>query len=80
MMGGENLLGAITKLTDDYGENIDTKYKEQTIKNISILHEGDDGYIAVAAKKEKEYVQYHFHISHPMLKIQHIESKVKNLK
>ena len=62
MIGGKNLLRAITKLTDDYGENIDTKYKEQAIKNISILHEGDDGYIAVAAKKEKEYVQYHYKV------------------
>jgi len=60
--GGNNLLGAIRKLTEDIDDNIDPKFKEEAVKNISILHEGDDGFIAIAAKKGKEYVQYHYKV------------------
>lgn len=56
------MLGAIRKLTDDLEENIDPKFKEVAIKNISILHDNDDGFIAIAAKKGKEYVQYHYKV------------------
>lgn len=54
------MLNAIRKLTEDIEYNIDPKFKEQAVKNISILHDGDDGFIAIAAKKDKEYVQYHY--------------------
>lgn len=58
--GEINLLGAIRKLTENIDDNIDPKFKDEAVKNISILHEGDDGFIAIAAKKDKEYVQYHY--------------------
>jgi uncharacterized membrane protein len=54
------LLNAIRKLTEDIEYNIDPKIKEEAVKNISILHDGDDGFIAIAAKKDKEYIQYHY--------------------
>jgi hypothetical protein len=54
------LLNAIRKLTEDIEYNINPKFKDEAVKNISILHENDDGYIAIAAKKGKEYVQYHY--------------------
>ena len=57
------MLNAIRKLTEDIEYNIDPKFKEEAVKNISILHEGDDGYIAIAAKKDKEYVQYHYKVN-----------------
>jgi len=57
------LLNAIRKLTEDIEYNIDPKLKDEAVKNISILHEGDDGYIAIAAKKDKEYVQYHYKVN-----------------
>jgi hypothetical protein len=60
--GGNNLLGAIRKLTENIDDNIDPKFKEEAVKNISILHDGDDGFIAIAAKKGKEYVQYHYKV------------------
>ncbi len=56
------MLGAIRKLKDDIEDTIELKYKEEAIKNISMLHEGDDGYIAIAAKCGTEYVQYHYKI------------------
>lgn len=56
------MLNAIRKLTEDIEYNIDPKFKDEAVKNISILHEGDDGYIAIAAKKDKEYVQYHYKV------------------
>lgn len=58
--GGNNLLGAIRKLTEDIDDNIDPQFKEAAVKNISILHDGDDGFIAIAAKRGTEYVQYHY--------------------
>lgn len=61
--GGNNLLGAIRKLTENIEDNIEPKYKEVAIKNISMLHDNDDGFIAIAAKKGKEYVQYHYKIN-----------------
>jgi hypothetical protein len=57
------LLGAIRKLTEDIEYNIDPKFKDEAVKNVSILHEGDDGFITIAAKKDKEYVQYHYKIN-----------------
>ncbi|NOW87936.1 hypothetical protein B0H39_005967 [Clostridium beijerinckii] len=57
------MLSAIRKLTEDIEYNIDPKFKDEAVKNISILHEGDDGFIAIAAKKEKEYVQYHYKVN-----------------
>ena len=54
------MLNAIRKLTEDIEYNIDPKFKDEAVKNISIIHEGDDGFIAIAAKKGKEYVQYHY--------------------
>ncbi|MFW2491764.1 DNA-binding response regulator [Clostridium chromiireducens] len=57
------MLNAIRKLTEDIEYNIDPKFKDEAVKNISILHEGDDGYIAIAAKKDKEYVQYHYKVN-----------------
>ena len=39
--GGNNLLGAIRKLTEDIDDNIDPKFKEEAVKNISILHGRD---------------------------------------
>lgn len=56
------MLEAIRKLTEDIEYNIDPKFKDEAVKNISILHEGDDGFIAIAAKKDKEYVQYHYKV------------------
>ncbi len=56
------MLNAIRKLTEDIEYNIDPKFKDEAVKNISILHEGDDGFIAIAAKKDKEYVQYHYKV------------------
>ncbi|MVX66959.1 DNA-binding response regulator [Clostridium chromiireducens] len=57
------MLNAIRKLTEDIEYNIDPKFKDEAVKNISILHEGDDGFIAIAAKKDKEYVQYHYKVN-----------------
>ncbi len=57
------MLGAIRKLTEDLEDKIDHKYKEVAIKNISMLHDNDDGFIAIAAKKGSEYVQYHYKIN-----------------
>ncbi len=56
------MLGAIRNLTEDIDYNIDPNHKEKAVKNISILHDGDDGFIAIAAKKDKEYVQYHYKV------------------
>ncbi len=56
------MLNAIRKLTEDIEYNIDPKIKEEAVKNISMLHDGDDGFIAIAAKKDKEYVQYHYKV------------------
>jgi len=56
------LLGAIRKLTENIDDNIDPQFKEEAVKNISILHDGDDGFIAIAAKRGKEYVQYHYKV------------------
>lgn len=60
--GGNDLLGAIRKLTEDIDDNVESKYKEEAVKNISILHDGDDGFISIAAKNDKEYVQYHYKV------------------
>lgn len=54
------MLNTIRKLTEDIEYNIDPRFKDEAVKNISILHDGDDGFIAIAAKKDKEYVQYHY--------------------
>ncbi|MBW6411660.1 DNA-binding response regulator [Clostridium weizhouense] len=56
------MLGAIRNLTEDLNDNVDPKYKEVAIKNISMLHDNDDGFITIAAKKDKEYVQYHYKV------------------
>ncbi|PSM56689.1 replication protein [Clostridium diolis] len=57
------MLSAIRKLKEDIEYNIDPKFKDEAVKNISILHEGDDGFIAIAAKKDREYVQYHYKVN-----------------
>lgn len=57
------MLGAIRKLTEDFNEDIDSKHKNTAIKNISMLHNNDDGFIAIAAKNDSEYVQYHYKIN-----------------
>lgn len=54
------MFGTIRNLTESIDYNIDPKIKEEAVKNISILHDGDDGFIAIAAKKDMEYVQYHY--------------------
>lgn len=54
------MLNTIRKLTEDIKYDINPNFKEQAVKNISILHEGDDGFIAIGAKKGKKYVQYHY--------------------
>lgn len=57
------MLNAIRKLTEDIEYNIDPEITDEAVKNVSILHERDDGFIAIAAKKGKEYVQYHYKIN-----------------
>ena len=56
------MLGAIRKLTEDIDDNIDPKFKDIAVKNISMLHDGDDGFIAIAGKRDTEYVQYHYKV------------------
>lgn len=56
------MLSSIRRLTEELEDSIHPKYKEVAIKNISILHTKDDGFIAIAAKKDKEYDQYHYKV------------------
>ncbi|AOR25011.1 replication protein [Clostridium taeniosporum] len=56
------MLGAIRKLTENIEDTIEPKYKEVAVKNISMLHNNDDGFITIAAKKGKEYIQYHYKV------------------
>lgn len=56
------MLNAIRKLTEDTEYNIDPKFKDIAVKNISMLHDGDDGFIAIAGKKDTAYVQYHYKV------------------
>lgn len=57
------MLNAIRKLTEDIEYNIDPGSTDEAVKNVSILHEKDDGFIAIAAKKGNQYVQYHYKIN-----------------
>ena len=56
------MLGAIRKLTEDIDDHIDPKFKDIAVKNISMLHDGDDGFIAIAGKRDTAYVQYHYKV------------------
>ncbi|MCS6131088.1 helix-turn-helix domain-containing protein [Clostridium botulinum] len=56
------MLSAIRRLTEELEDSIHPKYKEVAIKNISILHTKDDGFITIAAKNDKKYDQYHYKI------------------
>ena len=54
--------GSIRKLKEDwnYEIEIDEIYVQDALNNIEMLHENDDGFIAVAEKKNKVWSQYHY--------------------
>nr|WP_312289491.1 DNA-binding response regulator [Clostridium chromiireducens] len=59
-MGGFDIINAIRKLTENYDINVSDTDIKGAIKNIELLHACDDGFITLAAKKEKEWSQFHY--------------------
>ena len=56
------MAGSIRKLKEEwnYEIEIDEIYVQDALKNIDMLHKKDDGFIAVAEKKDKVWSQYHY--------------------
>lgn len=56
------MAGSIRQLKEEwnYEINIDEIYVQDALNNIEMLHENDDGFIAVAEKKNKVWSQYHY--------------------
>lgn len=59
-MGGFDIINSVRKLTEDYEVNVSEEYVNSAIKNIELLHKNDDGFIAIAAKKDKDWTQFHY--------------------
>ena len=56
------MAGSIRKLKEEwnYEIEIDEIYVQDALNNIEMLHKKDDGFIAVAEKKDKVWSQYHY--------------------
>lgn len=59
-MGGFDIINAIRKLTESYGVSVSDDDIKGAINNIELLHACDDGFITLAAKKEKDWSQFHY--------------------
>ena len=55
---------SIRKLKEDwnYKIEIDEIYVQDAMKNIDMIHEGDDGFIAVGQKNIRSWHQYHYKV------------------
>jgi len=62
IMGDFDMIGAIRKLAEDYSIQVSDADIDGAIKNITLLHKGDDGFISLAAKKDKDWTQFHYKI------------------
>ena len=59
------MAGSIRKLKEEwnYEINIDEVYVKDALSNIEMLHEGDDGFVAVGQKMNKTWSQYHYKVN-----------------
>ena len=58
--GGINMISAVRNLIETYEIKVSDEHIKAAIKNVELLHKGDDGFISLAAKKEKEWSQFHY--------------------
>ena len=67
-------MGSIRKLKEEwnYEIEIDEIYVQDALNNIEMLHEGDDGFIAVGQKLNKSWNQYHY-------KVDELKENIKKL-
>ena len=54
------MISAVTKLTEEYEIKVSDEHIKAAVKNIELLHLDDDGFIAIAAKEDKEWSQFHY--------------------
>jgi DNA-binding CsgD family transcriptional regulator len=57
-----DMISAVRKLTEDYEINVSQDDINAAVKNIEILHLDDDGFIAIAAKKDNDWSQFHYRV------------------
>lgn len=56
------MISAVRKLTEEYEIKVSDEHIKAAVKNIELLHLGDDGFIAIAAKEDKEWSQFHYKV------------------
>lgn len=61
-MGGFDIINTIRKLTKSYEVNVSDDDINGAIKNIELLHQNDDGFITIAAKKKEDWSQFHYKV------------------
>lgn len=56
------MVNAVRKLLEDYEVNVPDECVKAAVKNIELLHIDDDGFIAIAAKENKDWSQFHYKV------------------
>ena len=56
------MISAVRKLTEEYEIKVSDEHIKAAVKNIELLHLGDDGFIAIAAKEDMEWSQFHYKV------------------
>jgi hypothetical protein len=59
-VGGFDIINAIRKLNENYEVEASWEDINAAVKTIELLHLKDDGFIAIAAKKDKDWSQFHY--------------------
>lgn len=60
--GGFDIINAIRKLTENFEVQASWEDINAATKTIELLHSNDDGFIAIAAKKDKDWSQFHYKV------------------
>ena len=60
--GGLSLLSVIRKLEKDIEFTYDKKRADMAKKQIKLIHRDDDGFIAIAAERNRSFLQYHYKV------------------
>lgn len=56
------MINAVKKLLDNYEVSVPDECIKAAVKNIELLHSNDDGFAAIAAKRDNKWSQYHYKI------------------
>lgn len=59
-MEGFDIINAIRKLTENFEVKASGEDINAATKTVELLHSNDDGFIAIAAKRDKDWSQFHY--------------------